>query len=265
MASRIFSLLRFRSKKLFRAITAERRANDDDSHQTSDADAAPLPRSIPPIAPAKITETKVFPEKTVKPKTHNRSPHTGNPLPPPEHKRIRDMERQIDKLRRENAYLHKKIAELTAEKRATGTDEIADRDVRHPENDTAYDRLLAAYDLPRKTVVSRGGWTKEMSIAYSQERDAFCDAFQKKYTEEERGRFAETIRRFAQEGPHRLRNSLKTKILRRDDLPGTPRDANYSRATHELRFTWKQIGDVLWIFCVYKHTSGPANALHTIK
>ncbi len=226
----------------------------------------PLPIS-PPVIPTKDTEEKTLPEKSEEQRKQNRSLRMRNPSSSDSadkskaarRRQMQEMAKTIEKLKWENAYLRKENAELTALRQKTA-DETTD--AKH--GNTTYDDLLAAYDLPTTTVISRGGWTKKMQMLYSQERDAFCDCFQDKYTEEERGRFAEAIRRFAQEGPHRLRNSLKTKILRRE-LPGTPRDANYSRASHELRFTWKQIGDILWMFCVYRHTSGHAKALDSIK
>ena len=159
----------------------------------------------------------------------------------------------------ENSHLRQLLTTAKAEKRGGEAGEITD-----VQNGTAYDQLLAAYDLPRKTTISKGGWTKEMQIIYSQERDAFCDRFQKKYIEEERNKFAKAILLLAQQGVQRSRGSLKPKIFRRE-LPGTPRDAHYCRASYELRFTYKQIGNEMWVFNVYTHTSGPAHALNTIK
>lgn len=266
MIRRIVSLLSFRSKQSTRAVTTPtppnpktgNHANGGGLHPTPNADLAALPQSAPPITPAENIKKEPPPKKVERSKTDHRSPHASSPSPS-EHKRIRDLEKQMDKLRRENAYLRQLLAAAKTEKRAQ-TDESDDA-----ENGTAYDRLLAAYDLPRKTAVSKGGWVKELQIIYSQERDAFCDSFQKKYTEKERGRFAKAIRLFAQEGPQRMHNSLETKILRRE-ITGTPRDANYSRASHEHRFTWKQIGDeILMIFNAYKHTSGHAHTLNSVK
>lgn len=220
--------------------------------------AMPPPQEIPLTAPAKAPATKGLSEKPEKSmKAHARSSRINSPSPF-ERKLMEEMERRVDKLQRENTYLRKLLAAAKAETRA-GVNEIA-----NSLTGAVYDQLLAAYGLPIKTMISAGGWKKEIPLMYSQERDAFCDCLREKYTEEEWGRIANAIRFLAKEGPQRSRNSLKTKILRRE-LLGTPRDAHYSRASHNLRFTWKQIGDALWIFGAYKHSSGHANALQSIK
>ncbi len=245
----------------------EKPNNSDALHRAPIPDLPAISQPIPPRALAKNAAGGTIPKKSENAQVQNRSPRIESPPPSDSvnkskaarRRQMQKMTEMIEKLQRENVYLRKQLAankEVGGAKRA---DEIVGA-----EHSTAYDQLLAAYGLPEKTTASKGGWTKELKIVYAQERDAFCDAFQEKYTEEERNRFAKAIRLFAQEGPQRMHNSLETKRPRRE-LPGISRGANYSRASDNLRFTWKQIGDDVCMLGVFKHTSGHAHTLKSVK
>ncbi|MEK7541485.1 MAG: hypothetical protein AAB533_01410 [Patescibacteria group bacterium] len=169
----------------------------------------------------------------------------------------------IADLQRENAYLKRRLEEWLrhGEVAIKGVADMQNRG-KHIE----YMLLLTAHNLPETTIASPGGWQKELPIVYSRERDAFCDRLQSDaYSKGEKEQIAKGARFLARFGARHP--SLHTETFRRE-LPGTPRgigDFSYSRASHDLRFTWKQIGDAVHIFCIYKHQSGGGSALPDIR
>lgn len=155
------------------------------------------------------------------------------------------------RLATENTFLHKRLGEYTRAHRAA---EEAATTTETAVSDLATMCSIEAFGLPTKTAMSgtKGGWAKEFDVVYG---DPFRTRLTDGYLELwERNQVVKALGIFAQQG--RFHTSLGTEKYNRP-LPGVPgeiRSFSCSRASIELRFSWKQNAEgVITVFNVHHH------------
>lgn len=159
-----------------------------------------------------------------------------------------EAQEEMRRLARENAFLRARLTEYAQSgDNARVTADIIEGAV----SDLANFFSIAASGLPDHTAVSgaKGGWAGEFKITYSED---FQDRFFGGYLAlHERNQTVKALNNFAREG--RFYPGLNTKKFMRR-LPGVPigtRWYHYSRAADDIRFTWKQVEGVIYIFNVH--------------
>lgn len=161
----------------------------------------------------------------------------------------RETQEQMRHLARENALLRARLMEYAQ----SGDNARAAADIiENAVSDLTNFFSIASCGLPGHTSISasKGGWAGEFALSYGED---FQDRFFGGYLAvHERTQVVKALNNFAAEG--RFYPGLNTKkFVRR--LPGVPmgiRGYHYSRAADDIRFTWKQISGVIYVFNVHK-------------
>lgn len=161
------------------------------------------------------------------------------------------LQEEARRLKQENVALRARLGEYVRVE--SGAQDVVTL-VKTALSDLAEFISIEGCGLPSHTTMSgtKGGWTREFAIIYS---DDFQKRFFGDYLEtHERAHVVKALNNFAKEG--RFYPGLNTKkFVRR--LPGVPpgtRGYHYSRASDDIRFTWKQSeGGVITVFNAHKH------------
>ena len=195
----------------------------------------------PPLILANIKQAAELPDKKGASDSNDRNVRRGSPQPS-EHERIRELEKQLHKLRKENAFLWKQIASLKA-KPTTADVQTATTEF----SDAAY---ALHQDLPYKTNPANwNGRTRIFSYA-APFRVAFAN-LSMEYKKQTRTH----LKMFAEEGERSIKNIEKIQKNRGwiTDIPPDIKEYLYGRISGFLRFAYNLVGnDQLTIHAVGK-------------